>query len=403
MQPVSVSELGNYIKKVLRDDLLLSNVTVRGELSSFTETARGHCFFTVKDEQATLSCVMFQSCPDRSIPKSIGMEVIVQGQIAAYPQRSSYQLMAKSIRLHQQGTLFQQLEIRKQKLQEEGLFDAAKKRPLPALPHRIGLITSETGAAITDLVHVLQRRSPMTHLVLYPAIVQGTNAAASMVQALRYFNGRNDLSLVIIGRGGGSFEDLHCFNDEALVREVAASRHPIISAVGHESDTVLTDFAADLRAPTPTAAGELATPHVNELRRDVQDTGDRLRREMRLFLEEEEQLLEGIKENLLRANPSTRMEKLEGELHNVAERLVHAKKDGYIAREHALNLLEYRLEASNPLAILHKGYAVVQKKNCVVTDQAQLERGDPLHIRFLHGAAQAVVDTLYTGEEQDGI
>lgn len=403
MQPVSVSELGNYIKKVLRDDPLLSNVTVRGELSSFTETARGHCFFSLKDDQSTLKCVMFKPSPDRTLAKSIGMEVDVQGQIAAYPQQSVYQMVAKDISLNRPGTLFVQLEMLKKKLQDEGLFDGAKKRPIPSVPHRIGLITSETGAAITDLVHVLRRRSPMTHLVLYPAIVQGQSAAASMIRALRYFNKRDDISTVIIGRGGGSFEDLFCFNDEELVREVAASRHPIISAVGHESDTVLTDFAADLRAPTPTAAGELATRHLLDLLGEVEKTGDALQREMRAMLDENEQMLDALKEQLLRGNPSSRMEKLAQELYGTAQQLYRANELAQKERSHRLKLLCYQLEASNPHAILTKGYAIVQKDCRVVTDSRTLVPNDALHIRFLHGSADAEVTQIHSEENTHGI
>jgi len=403
MHPVSVSEIGNYIKKVLRDDLLLSNVTVRGELSSFTETARGHCFFRIKDASAVLKCVMFKRCSDPHMKEHIGMEVDVGGRIGAYPAGSEYQLIADSIVLHQPGVLFQELEMRKKKLQSEGLFATDKKRPIPAVPYRIGLITSDTGAAITDLVHVIRRRSPMTHILLYPSVVQGTNAAQSMIQALRYFNSRNDLSTVIIGRGGGSFEDLFCFNDEELVREVARSRYPIISAVGHESDTVLTDFAADLRAPTPTAAGELATRHVQDLVRDVDDTVGNMRHTMQGVLEDYSKELDMFHDALLRANPVLCLEKRQDQLQDMAKRLLQAKTSYFTEKEHALALFYHKLEASNPLGILQKGYAVVQKAGGVVTDSRELKPGDRVSMRFLHGQARSVIEQAFEEEETDGI
>lgn len=404
MKPVSVSTLSEYIKSVLRDDLLLSNVTVRGELSSFKETARGHCFFSIKDERSVLQCALFESCPDSRLPESIGMEVDVQGNISTFPMQSGYRMLVKDVRLHtRQGQLHQQLEQRRKKLQDEGLFDREKKRPIPAFPHRIGLITSGTGAAITDLLHVIRRRSPMTHVVLYPTVVQGTSAPASMIAAIRYFDKRDDISTVIIGRGGGSFEDLFGFNDEALVRAVGASRHPIISAVGHESDTVLTDFAADLRAPTPTAAGELATRDVSELENEIYGWDHRLQREIRAILDEKGQLLDAVREDLLRRNPAVRMEKMESDLREWTNRLTRAVEETQQAKEHALSVCKVRLDASNPLAILHKGYAVVQKNGSVVTDSSVLAPGDALRVRFLKGQAQTEVTEIFTQEESHGV
>ncbi len=403
MNPITVSELGNYIKQILRNDIILSNVTVSGELSSFSLTAKGHCFFTIKDKDATLKCAMFRKVPDASLSQSIGMEVVVTGAVNAYTATSTYQLVATQVERRQPGALYMELEMRKQALQKEGLFDRDKKRPIPGLPSRIAIITSPMGAAIHDLIHIIQRRSPMTTIELYPVMVQGKSAPESMIRALEYFNGRDDISTVIIGRGGGSFEDLYCFNDEDLVRAVAASRHPIISAVGHESDSVLTDYAADFRAATPTAAGEFATRVDVELKSELSQCAERMQRIVDHLWTDESDYLYAISEALLRQNPMQRMEHQQTTLNQLKQSLIqwaHSSRDKW---SHQLEKLELRLQASNPNGILQKGYAIVQKEDRVITDASEVAPGDHISVRFQSSQLTASVQSVSKKGEEDGV
>lgn len=401
MQPITVSELGNYVKRIFRDDVLLSDVTVRGELSNFSQTAKGHCFFTIKDKDATLNCAMFRRNPDPTLPSAIGMEVVVTGQVNAYPQRSSYQLIASSIERRQAGSLYLELEKLKQKLKEEGLFEVDRRRAIPTIPSKIAILTSPTGAAIHDLLHVIRRRSPMTDILFFPVLVQGQNAPASMIEALTLVNEIEDVSTVIIGRGGGSFEDLFCFNDEELVRAVARSRHPIISAVGHESDTLLTDLVADLRAPTPTAAGEFATKHVNELLTEIDTLKQGLDFTILEIWDGEYEYLEAISEALRRQNPTVRIDQHALELGTISEALIRTVQRRQERYEDALSVLSYRLEASNPLSILQKGYAVVQKEGKIVSDARAVKASDPIEIRFHDSKLAARVESVYNKGVQD--
>ena len=290
--------------------------------------------------------------------------------------------------------------MRKRNCSQKAVCDG-QKRPIPAVPYRIGLITSDTGSDYRPCACDSQTFADDAYSFVSVGGT-GTNAAQSMIQALRYFNSRNDLSTVIIGRGGGSFEDLFCFNDEELVREVARSRYPIISAVGHESDTVLTDFAADLRAPTPTAAGELATRHVQDLVRmwmiPLETCGIQCREYWKIIQKSWTCFT-------MRSCEPIRCSawKTAGSAASMAKRLLQAKTSYFTEKEHALALFYHKLEASNPLGILQKGYAVVQKAGGVVTDSRELKPGDRVSMRFLHGQARSVIEQAFEEEETDGI
>ena len=289
-QVFTVTALNEYIKMKLETDEALMRVFIRGEISNFTNHKSGHFYFTVKDETSRIAAVMFRSSASKLafIPEN-GMKVIVGGRVSAYVRDGQYQIYADTLEPDGVGALYIAYEQLKAKLGAEGLFDEAKKKPLPRYPMRIGVITSPTGAAIRDIINILGRRFPIAEVVLYPSLVQGESAAPQLIEGLRYFNEKKNVNVIIIGRGGGSLEDLWAFNSEALVREVAASELPVISAVGHEIDFTLCDFAADRRAPTPSAAAELAVPERYELKRKLGNVTARL------------ELLEGKKLELLRS------------------------------------------------------------------------------------------------------
>ena len=263
---MTVSALNQYIHTLIASDTALSDLTVRGEISNFVAHRSGHCYFSLKDEGGLIRAVMFRTAASRLAfrPES-GMKVLVHGYVSVYEKDGQYQLYVSAMEPDGIGSLYLAFEERKRRLATEGLFDASRKRPIPRYPARIGVITSPTGAAIRDILHILARRYPCAEVLLYPALVQGEEAARSMIAGLRWFQEQNAADVLIIGRGGGSFEDLFAFQDEGLAREIAASTIPVISAVGHETDFSISDFVADLRAPTPSAAAELAVPDMTEL------------------------------------------------------------------------------------------------------------------------------------------
>lgn len=398
MKALSVTEISEYLKKILRSDYLLSNVTVRGEISQMTKTASKHCFFSIKDKNdAVLNCVFFR-VKDHMDDFRIGMEIIVQGAITTFPARSNYQLVATSVSMHQEGVLYKQLELLKQKLQEEGLFLQDKKRPIPKVPKAIGVITSSTGAAVHDLMHVIHRRMPMTDIIIYPSLVQGIDAPKALVQGIEFFNAFDGVDTVIIGRGGGSFEDLFAFQEEVVVRAVAASKHPIISAVGHEADVVLTDHAADLRAPTPTAAGELATLAQHQLH----DTLDHLKQQFeKAFIEkldDETLYLSHLYERLERKNPMTLCLAFERQLEACQMRLNYSVQRQLEQRDHTLAMFETTLQAHNPYAVLRRGYAFVTKQNAVVSSIKNVKPQESIEITLYDGKINAKILKIEKGD-----
>lgn len=375
-QVFTVTALNEYIKMKLETDEALMRVFIRGEISNFTNHKSGHFYFTVKDETSRIAAVMFRSSASKLafIPEN-GMKVIVGGRVSAYIRDGQYQIYVDTLEPDGVGALYIAYEQLKAKLGAEGLFDEAKKKPLPRYPMRIGVITSPTGAAIRDIINILGRRFPIAEVVLYPSLVQGESAAPQLIEGLRYFNERKNVNVIIIGRGGGSLEDLWAFNSEALVREVAASELPVISAVGHEIDFTLCDFAADRRAPTPSAAAELAVPERYELKRKLGNVTARL------------ELLEGKKLELLRSTLE-RMKKsraltdprnfiddkrmalgiAEDKLYNRITFLLERKKSALAGKT-------AKLDAMNPLSVLSRGYgAAFASDGTVIRSAAQVER-----------------------------
>lgn len=398
---VSVSELGDYINKVLQSDFLLSNVTVRGELSKATISGYKHCFFSIKDKNDTaLNCVIF-NIKDQMQDLREGMEVLATGCIKAYPKQSRYQLVVTSIEMFQEGILFKQLEELKRKLLEEGLFDQGRKRSISLYPKAIGIITSPTGAAIHDLIHTIHRRMPMIDIILYPSLVQGMDAPESLIQGIQYFNQMDTISTLIIGRGGGSFEDLFAFQEERLVRAVAASKHPIISAVGHEADVVLTDHAADLRAPTPTAAGEMATRTLVELHHELEQQSQFIKQSMMKRVEQEERKLEQFHEKIEKHNPLRVCIAYEKVLDEWKIRTTFRLKEHAMHYAHALELQKSALDAKNPYTILKRGYAIVTKQENVISSIESTSPGDALEITFGDGTAHVIVEETRKNHENE--
>ncbi|HLB49556.1 MAG TPA: exodeoxyribonuclease VII large subunit [Anaerolineales bacterium] len=392
----TVSGLNRYIRSALETDYRLKDITVEGELSNVSRPASGHLYFTLKDQSAQLRGVMWRAQAARLIyrPRD-GDRVEVHGSIGVYEAGGQYQLYAEWIQAAGEGDLFRQFTELKARLETEGLFDPGRKRSIPARPHRAAVVTSPTGAALRDVLNIIRRRWPSLEVILCPAAVQGEDAPAQIVRAIA---AANELAaapdVIIVARGGGSIEDLWAFNDESVVRAIAASAVPVISGVGHETDFTLADFAADLRAPTPSAAAELATPDRTELAADLRGLTARLAdalsarlRERRWSLAERAATLRGLSPRAQLANSRQRLDDLLiGTATAIQHRLEiqHQRVDG----------LTRRLESLSPLAVLQRGFAVVTRTGTteVIRSAAAVAPGDALDVRVSEGQFTVAVE-----------
>jgi exodeoxyribonuclease VII large subunit len=391
----SVSNLTRYIRGLLENDPALQDVWVEGEVSNVSRPASGHIYFTIKDRGAALRAVMWRSNAARqAYTLQDGDAVEVHGSIGVYEVGGAYQLYADLIRPAGQGILYQEFLRLKEKLEAEGLFDAERKRPLPAWPRRIGIITSATGAALRDMLHTLSRRYPLAQPILAASPVQGEAAPPGLVaalDALQRLDPRPDV--ILIGRGGGSIEDLWAFNDEEVARAVAASEIPVISGVGHETDFTIVDFVADLRAPTPTAAAELSTPDRDELLESVNDFQERLLRQIQVEVQTRRSLWQQAAFTLRRSSPLLDVRSHRQRLDEV-QRLMHTHLRHQLQlRRMATDGFTMRLEALSPQAVLRRGFAVVRKTDGqVVRSPDQVSAGEILHVDVSEGEFAVRVD-----------
>ncbi len=394
----TVGSLTRYIRRVLEGDSLLQDVWVEGELSNFSRPASGHLYFTLKDSEASLRGVMWRSDAARlSLPLKDGMAVEVHGKISVYEAGGAYQLYADQIRPVGEGALYQEFLRLKALLEAEGLFDPARKRPIPELPKTIGIVTSATGAALRDMLNTLRRRYPLAKVILAPSPVQGAEAPPGLVAALSALNLTVRPDVILMARGGGSIEDLWAFNDERVVRAVAASAAPVISGVGHETDFTLCDFAADLRAPTPTAAAELATPvTLADLEAYLVDTSNRLNNLWQSQQDSRRRELSALREGLRFYSPQRRIQSERQRLDELSRRLETGLKHRLALRATAMGGLSRRLEALNPLAVLQRGYAILSRRDDgqLVSSQAQVRAGDGLRARVSDGEFEVTVSDL---------
>ena len=389
----TVTDLTRHLRQLLEADPDLQGIWVQGEISNLSRPSSGHIYFTLKDSGASLRCVMWkgEAARLRFAPQD-GMAIDAHGSLGIYEVSGQYQLYADSLRPLGEGALYQEFLRLKAMLEAEGLFDAARKRPIPASPRRIGIVTSPTGAALRDMLNTLRRRMPLAEVTLAPAPVQGDEAPLALVAALRTLNRVAAPEVILLARGGGSIEDLWAFNDERVVRAVTESQAPVITGVGHETDFTLADFAADLRAPTPSAAAELATAiTVLDLRQTLIEMVQILEGSMGALFERQHNLLEGFQSGLRFYSPLRRVQ-------TDRQRVDELSRRGNAAQAHRLELaaarlkgLENRLTALSPLAVLQRGYAVVTKNNRVVASKSQVQDGDALRVRLRDGEFDARV------------
>lgn len=404
-QILTVSQVNGHLKKLLDGDLQLKNIFVRGEISNFTHHLKtGHFYFTLKDEKNALKGIMFKWNTEglRFMPKN-GMSVIAFGSIQLYERDGVCQLYCVDMQPDGIGALYAAFEQLKEKLAAEGLFDPAHKRPLPPFPKRIAVITAKTGAALQDIIQILGRRYPLGELLLIPALVQGSGAPESLCEALRQgalLAERGLVDLLIIGRGGGSLEDLWAFNDERVARAVYSFPVPVISAVGHETDYTICDFAADLRAPTPSAAAELAAPDCSVLADELHAIRAALLRAMETrlgLLGQQTKLLTG---RLAAVSPERVLCAAEKRQAELAGRLPKALAASLRQRELLLQKAAAGLEALSPLKVLARGYSITYKDGEIVREAAALQPGDLLQTYFADGTAESQVTALHKSKKR---
>lgn len=393
-QAITVTALNEYIKGKLENDPLLSRVLVKGEISNFINHYKtGHFYLSLKDEGGVIRAVMFRMNASKLnfVPEN-GMKVICEGRVSSYVKGGDYQLYISDMQPDGVGALYIAFEQLKKKLEAEGLFDPQYKKPLPKYPRRVGIITAATGAAIRDMINVSGRRFPLAELVLYPSLVQGDGAPAQLIRGLEVFNTLCPVDVIILGRGGGSLEDLWAFNDEALARAVFASRVPVISAVGHETDFSISDFVADLRAPTPSAAAELAMPEAGEVKRKLHNVIDRMSLVTENRIKNLRRSLDALAscpqmQSQMRLIDDRRMAilNLDREMENNLTRLLERKKSSLLQGA-------ARLDALSPLAVMSRGYsALFNEKGETVNQNKQLSVGDRVNIRLSDGKAKAQI------------
>jgi exodeoxyribonuclease VII large subunit len=366
---------------------------VEGEISNFAAPASGHWYFTLKDRDAQIRCAMFRARNSGTgfRPKD-GQQVLVRGRISLYEPRGDYQLIAERMEDAGEGALKREFERLKAKLAAEGLFDAALKRPLPAMPKRIAVVTSPTGAAVRDVLHILARRFPPAAVLVFPTPVQGAAATDSIVAAIDAASGRGDCDVLLLVRGGGSIEDLWCFNDERVARAIRRSQIPVVSGVGHEIDFTIADFAADVRAPTPSGAAEISVPDGRALLAAVSTAGERLRLHAQRLLARAGERLDVLSQRLARAHPGNRLQQQVQRLDELDLRLRRAWEVTLNRAQQRLLLAQRGLDAISPLATLERGYAIVTAADGRVLQGAdEAKEGDLIEARLRRGTVQARV------------
>lgn len=410
---ITVTQLTKYIKYRLDNDQNLMKVYLKGEISNFKAHSRGHLYFTIKDENTRINAIMFSTYASKlKIAPLDGMKVLVTGKISVYEPSGNYQIYVESLEEDGVGNLYIAFEELKKKLEKEGLFDKSKKKKIPLIPERIGIITAPTGAAIKDILSTLKRRWPLAETILFPSLVQGKEAASDIVRNIE-LSKNYDLDVLIIGRGGGSIEDLWCFNEEIVARAIYDLNIPVISAVGHEIDFTICDFVADLRAPTPTGAAELAVPNINDIINFLTQLKIRTINSINNILDFKKKSLLNLKNNYILKNPLTIYQIKEEKFDNLLNRLINTQKNLLNINNNKLDFLKNnlnkailnilnekkhkyvniisKLEVLNPLLTIKRGYSIVKKENKVISSKKNIKKKDHLDIELSDGSIKVEV------------
>ena len=398
LRALDISEVNSYIKRILTNDPILYNLRVKGEISNFKVHSSGNVYLSLKDEKSKLNCIIFKSNYDKSLNLDNGVKIIASGYISVYERDGAYQLYINEIEIEGMGNLYIEFNKLKEKLKKEGLFDTKYKKEIPKMPRSIGVITSPTGAVIRDIINVTKRRFPKVDIKLYPVNVQGDKSASDICEGIEFFNRMENVDTIIVGRGGGSLEELWSFNEEIVAREIFKSKIPIISAVGHETDFTICDFVSDMRAPTPSAAAEIATPDLSEIYYKLNTIRNRMNRSLnnQVILDNEK-------------------------LNNTFDKINNYMKN-YIVRDKVIQLdqiydkiklrLEQKLETSkeklskkaallhnlSPLATISRGYSIVEKNGQVINSIEEVNITDDINITLKDGSLECNVNKINSKE-----
>lgn len=389
---ITVSDLNQYIKNKIADDEYLNHVLIKGEISNFKNHYTGHMYFTLKDEKSLIKCIMFKSYAQklRFMPKD-GMKVFILGSVSVFERDGVYQIYAQAMEEDGLGDLYTKYQELKEKLEEQGLFDEIHKKKIPKMPKVVGVLTSQTGSVIKDIINVSTRRNPNVYIRLLPVPVQGEGAAEKIAEGIKYMNDNKLADVLIIARGGGSLEDLWPFNEEIVAHSIYNSEIPVISAVGHETDFTIADFVADLRAPTPSAAAELAVPDIYEVKQKINDNQARLRMALLKKLEFIRMRYDKCMSSSVFREPTRKINEEAIRLDNYIKELEQHIKTKQKEEKTKYIKLVAKLDAYSPLKTLARGYSIVQKEGKMVKSKKQLNSGEDIEIKLADGEVMAIV------------
>ena len=392
----SVSEANSYIRDLFETDFRLKDMEIEGEISNFTRARSGHLYFTLKDDASQIKCVMWRTHADRLLfDPSGGDQVVVRGNVSVYEAGGQYQMYANRLQPAGRGDLALAFEQLKQRLADEGLFDQDRKKPLPPFPKKIGIVTSLDAAGLRDILNILSRRYPIAEVLIAPTLVQGPSAPAGIVRALQWIDGRSDVDVIIVARGGGSIEDLWAFNDESVARAVAEAQHPIIAGVGHETDFTIIDFVADVRAPTPSAAAELVTQDISDITAFVAGARQFLDRQMIGLLTDYQDRVESLARAVELLGPVYSINSARQTLDFLEQRLDGAIRLSLYSEKQAVLLASAKLEAVSPLATLARGYAIIRDQDGTLRSSVgELSVGDRVEIQLQDGMSEAEIKSI---------
>ena len=391
LRPIEVSELNSYIKKMIDEEPILAKVMVRGEVSNFKIHSSGNVYLSLKDKNSKINCIILKRYFSENIDLKEGSKITATGSVRVYERDGAYQLYITNVEIDGMGSLYYQFIQMKNKLEKEGLFDTAYKKPIPRFPRVIGVITSPTGSVIKDIINVVKRRYPKVQIKLFPVLVQGERSEQSLVRAVDFFNRRDDIDTIIIGRGGGSLEELWSFNSEELARKIFESDIPIISAVGHETDFTICDFVSDMRAPTPSAAAELATPNLNDLLATQDMILDRMSRSVASKVDIEKQK---INRNMERVHTLVQKDIIDMNfigLDRIQERLSESMDRLMVKYKNELGLVRVAMGNLNPFSVMERGYSVVESRCGLVQKVGDVDIGQDIDIVLTDGSLKCQV------------
>lgn len=400
MKIITISQLTGYIKDKLESDHILSNVWVKGEISNFKHHSSGHMYFTLKDKISALRCIMFRSRNQGlQFRPAEGMSVLARGYVTVYERDGQYQLYVEEMQPDGVGALFTAFLQLKARLEAEGLFAQERKRELPKFPRKVGVVTSPTGAAVRDIINVITRRFPQTHIIIVPVKVQGVEAPAEIADGIRIANSLGDIDVLVVGRGGGSIEELWAFNTELVARSIFESAIPVVSAVGHETDFTIADFVADRRAPTPSAAAELVVPDILEVRKHIDNLSQRISLGMRNNVSILRRRLERLSEHSVLKRPKDELYKKMMELDYMTRRLGQNIKAVINDKKTSLALNASRLDSLSPLATLSRGYAIaLDSRGTVIKTAGDVQAGEDIEVVVSEGRIQCNVKGVKGGQ-----